>query len=130
MEEGMEYEGPLGIENEEVIEGVVKDFAGENGLIFVSHSAGFMWKVYQLSRNQAIWRAVKIAVFSRNNDELLFFVPLVYREESYIFGVPPNEKSFLFPLKAFYKLSPNEQARTTRVLLEAAWKEAELMKEG
>ena len=125
--------GPLEIEGEarKTIGIVINNFAGAGRLTLVWDPDVSMWEMLEFCDDELKFiRAVNVAVFCRNSDELLFFTPTVYHKDNCFYSVPPNEKSFLFPLKAFYKLSPDEQVRTTRALLEAAWKEAKQMDEG
>ncbi|MDP3710694.1 MAG: hypothetical protein Q8R29_03150 [bacterium] len=122
-----EFEGPLEIENEVVVERVVKDFAGENDLDFFVECQPTTIFTLSQPRVTDYARGVEILALLRKGDKLLFFVPYFYHYKYDVFVLPPNEKSLLFPLEALYKLSPDEQRKIIMALLEAAWKEAKLM---
>ena len=120
---------PLEIKNKEAVEKVIRDFAYERGLIFTVHSPGLMWIVQRACVNTVFFRAVNIAAFRRDKDELLFFVPTVYRIKDWTSVIALDEKSFLCPLKFLYMLSADEMAGVIKVFLEAAWIGAELLNE-
>lgn len=129
MEE--KFEGPLPIKSGyfEFLAKIVSDFAKQYNLDWWLVGYPNELEIGRPYLNSDYYRLVRVSAFLRGRDTLLFFTPFVCLKKDDSFAQPPNEKSLLFPLGAFYRLSQDEQKRVVLALLEAAWKEAQKLDE-